>query len=101
MLYVLRNSKPKLRKAILQHCDKDLIKALSEISLNTLQGNLPLNTNSKTSLTKYKNKLRKLAQPNGSVNAKRQILVQHGGFLPALIGVVLSSVIGSLIQKSL
>lgn len=60
MLYTLNKVSPKLRKLILQHCDRDLIKTFSEISLNTMQGNINLSRKDKTSLKKYKNKLRKL-----------------------------------------
>lgn len=81
------------------HCGSETIKALSEISLNTLKGTISVDRKSKNILNKYKNCLRKLACPKTSVKAKRDILVQKGGFLPTLIGVVLSSVLGSLLQQ--
>jgi hypothetical protein len=39
---VLKNAKPKLRKAILSNCNKELINTISECVLNLLNGNLKL-----------------------------------------------------------
>ncbi len=96
LLYTLRKAQPKLRKAIIQHCDKDFIKTLSEISLNFLKGNIPHSINTNKSLKKYKKKLRCLACSKRSVKSKRNILNQKGGFLPALIGGLLATIIPQL-----
>lgn len=94
-----KNMTPKLQSAIMRHCDVNVIKALSEISLNTLKGNLKVSVKTKAKLKKYKTTLRKMACSKTKTSAKRNILVQKGGFLPTLIGVVLSSVLGKLMEK--
>lgn len=99
LLYSLYKANPNLRKAIIKHSNPGLIKAISEISLNTLKGNIATTPASKRKLQKYKNKLRCLACRKRSLNSKRRILVQEGGFLPTLIGTLLSGIIGSLLQK--
>jgi len=41
-LHALKNAKPKLRKAIISNCDKELIHTISECALNVLRGNVNL-----------------------------------------------------------
>ena len=41
-LQVLKTADPKLRKAILANCKSELVKTLSECSLNLLRGNVKL-----------------------------------------------------------
>lgn len=99
LLYALHKADPHLRKAIIQKSNQSLIKALSEISLNTLKGNIEQTPSSKRKLKKYKNKLRCLACPKRSIINKRKILVQEGGFLPILLGSLLSEIIGKLLES--
>lgn len=99
LLYSLYKANPQLRKAIINHSKPDLIKTLSEISLNTLRGNIAHTPSTRKKLEKYKNKLRCMACRNRSIKAKRRILNQQGGFLPTLIGTLLSGIIGTLLQK--
>jgi hypothetical protein len=99
MLYVLKNAAPKLRKAILKNVEPEMIKTLCEISHNTLNGNNSICNNTKKKLVGYKRELRNLACSKRSLSSKRKILVQRGGFLPALIGAVLSGLIGAYLNK--
>lgn len=85
ILYALYKADPKLRKAIIKHSKDNLIKALAEISLNTLKGNIQHTPYIFKKLRTYKKKLRAMACPQQSIKAKRKILVQTGGFLPTLI----------------
>jgi len=41
-LHTLKAAQPKLRKAIIRNCDKDLVKCVSECALNLLHGNVKL-----------------------------------------------------------
>lgn len=100
MLYVLRQASPKLRKLILKNVDSKVIRVLSEIAHNTLKGNVEVNTADKKKMETYKRSLRCLACPKRSVNVKRKILVQHGGFLGPLLGSVLAGLIGHIIEKN-
>lgn len=100
MLFVLRDASPKLRKAIIQNCDKNLIKAITEIIVNTLHGNNKLSPKAKNSLNKYKKQLRSFAATS-NLKAKKKILIQKGGaFLPIIIGTILSGVISDLINNA-
>jgi hypothetical protein len=101
MLFAIKDASPKLRKAIIQNCDENLIKALIEIIANTLQGNHELPRKAKNSLNKYKKQLRSAAAPCKNISAKRKILSQKGGaFLPIVLGTILSGVISDLIENA-
>jgi hypothetical protein len=97
-LQVLKTTDPKLRKAILANCKGELVKTLSECSLNLLRGNVKLTPCQKRKLRKYRLHLRKLADKRVSLTSKKAI-VQRGGFLLPLLGAVLPT-IASLLFKS-
>lgn len=100
MLYVLKNAKPKLRKAILSNVDNDVIQTINEIAYNTLNNNNPITPKTKSILKRYKSPLRCLACHKKSIAAKKKILIQKGnGFLPILIGTVLNGIIGRLLTS--
>lgn len=98
ILYALRNAKPKLRSAIIKNCGNEVINTLSEISLNVLKGNVANSTKTKNKLKKYKKQLRCLSCSKRGVNSKRNILIQRGGLLPALLGAVLSAIVGKMLS---
>lgn len=98
-LYALHRADPKLRNAMIKNSKPDLIKALAEISFNTLNGNVQHSQMLRNKLKKYKSKLRCLACSKRSIKAKRNILVQKGGFLPLLISTILSGIVGTLLNK--
>jgi hypothetical protein len=54
-LQVLKTAHPKLRKAIIANCDKELVNCISECVLNVLTGNLPCDV---SKLRKHKVALR-------------------------------------------
>jgi len=100
ILEVLQKASPKLRKAILEQCDSQVICVLSEIILNLLNGHINLSSKQKQKLKKYKNKFRELAsQCNQSkrINKKtaRKLLIQTGGAFPLLLGLL-----GPIIAKA-
>ncbi len=99
MLYVLKNSNNRIRKYLLKHADCEVIKTIAEIAYNTLIGNNKIHGKTKRLLHKYKKELRALACLNKKVTFKRKIIVQKGGFLPILLGTVLSGVISSIIEN--
>ena len=84
MLKLLLHAKPPVVKSIMKTASPDLIKAISEICLNVLKGNVPLRPAHKTRLSRFKHHLRKLAKKNISWKKKKTIL-QKGGLLPLLI----------------
>ena len=93
------------KKAIINSADKSLIRAICELSLNLLSGNIELDKHSFEELKKYKKVLRKLVskQKSKSLSTKKRLIIQNGGFLqfliPAVIGGI-STIIGDLISRN-
>ena len=56
-LHVLKDAKTQARRALLTSADDDLIKAIVECAINTLNGNHKLTKEDKGKLSKYKNRL--------------------------------------------
>ena len=81
-----RTKNTKLRKAILEYADADLISALCECAHNILRGTVRLTPREKVRLRKYKDKLRLIANRRLSISRRRREIQQHGG------GSVVSSV---------
>ena len=101
-LKVLKKAKPKLRKSILRTAENDLITCLSECSHNVLNGNIQLTKKDKRALRKHRKVLRQLAKRKVPTAKRRNILVQKGGFLPALLAPILTvatTLLTSLISK--
>jgi hypothetical protein len=98
LLGLLKTASPKLRRSLIESASADGINAIGECCLNTLNGNHKISPSVKTKLRRFKNTLRKLSCPKLSIKKKRQILKQKGGFLPVLLGSLLSGLVGSLIK---
>jgi hypothetical protein len=80
-LHVLKDAKPQARRAILSSASNDLIKAIVECVINTLNGNLKLSNDEKGKLKKYKNRLRALVNSKISFKSKCKLLIQKCGFI--------------------
>lgn len=100
LLHTLRSAKPAVRKTILKGSQKDLITTLGECSLNVLSSNQTISPRCKQVLTRHKSALRKISQPHSKVSwkKKRDILSQRGGFLPALLGSLLTGLLSKMIS---
>jgi hypothetical protein len=97
----LSNCKSKrFKKIILKHCDDDLLKAIIEIVLNVLKGNVDISSKIKLRLRKYKKSMRKLICPQLSLKSKRKVLVQSGGFLSILLPTVIGGILSHIFQKN-
>ena len=96
MLKYLCKAKPKHAKGVIEHCDSDLLNALSECSLNVLKGVVPLKPHQRKRLIKYKNNVRGLAKKSTPKRKKKALLLK-GGFLQALLTPLLS-VLGGLLS---
>ena len=92
-----RTKNTKLRKAILEHADADLISALCECAHNILR--VRLTPREKVRLRKYKNKLRLLLNKRLSVSRRRREIQQSGGFLPALLAPLATTVFLPLLSQ--
>ena len=95
---LIKTKNAKLRKAILEHADSELIRALCECAHNILRGNVKMTPREKTRLRKYQTKLRLIARKNVSVKQKRRHL-QQSGFLPALLAPSAASVVIPLLRQ--
>lgn len=100
ILLALAKAHPHVCKAILRGADKDLLHCLSECALNILRGNVPLKPSDKARLTKYRQKLRKIADKKVSLKQIHK-LVQTGGFAPAFLAPLLAPLIIPLAKKAL
>ena len=80
-----RTHNAKLRKAIIEYADAELISALCECAHNILRGTLRLTPREKVRLRRYTSDLRTIANRKTAVTRRRRILQQKGGFLPALL----------------
>ena len=60
-LHLLKTAEPRLRKAIVSNCKKDLVNNISECVLNVFNGNIKLTGCSKRKLRKHKATLFKVA----------------------------------------
>ena len=77
----------------------DLIKAIVEYALNTLNGNHELPKDEKRRMQRYKKWLRALVNPNISFKSKCKLLIKKGRSIVPLFTSILSGVIGALINK--
>ena len=99
-LHVLKRANKKQRTAILDSANKDLILCLCEVIDNVLAGTVKLSIKQKKDLSKYKSILRQLVDKKVSINKKKKLFIQKGGFLPAILGPALglaATIIGQLI----
>jgi len=53
-IHVVKQARPKLRKAIISNCDVDLVNCISECALNVLNGNVALTGCVKLKLSKHR-----------------------------------------------
>ena len=97
-LHVLKTATPKLRKAIVSNCDRELVHSICECVLNVLNGNVRLSDCVARKPRKYKVVLRKVADRRVPLSGKKKLIVQRGWFLLPLLGAVLPA-IASLIFK--
>lgn len=80
-LTVLAKCNKKQRKALLAHCDKDLVLTISEIAINVLKGIVKLSSSQKARLRRFRKQLRTLADRKVSLKHKKRYMVQTGGSL--------------------
>ena len=106
-LRLLQKANPEQRKFILESSDPEFIKLICECCLNAIQGNIPLPPAKERKLARYAPVMRRICTggiQKKAIHRKRQLLVQHGGFLPALLAPIISlagGLIGELIGKNL
>jgi hypothetical protein len=106
LLQSIAKSKPKYQKICINIGDKNLIKAICDICSNILARNIEISEVDRLKLKAYKKTIRELAQDskisNHSIDKKKLIINQKGGFLNILIPAVvtgIASLIGNFIEN--
>ena len=101
----IKSSKVQLKKAIKDqklHKNKEFIGCISNCCSNVLRGNLNItNPEQLKKLRSVKSQLRLVAKKSTPLRKKSAIILQSGGFFPALLGAVIplvSGLIGSLVK---
>lgn len=103
-LSLLTKSKsPKRRNKLIDLAERAEINAVSECMKNILAGNVPLSKRQLGLLRQHRQSIRELAGRSSTVQKKKRILKQRGGFLlgsiiPLAIN-ALSSIIPGLVSK--
>ncbi len=97
-LLALKNLTIKKRKDILRNADPTLIHSISECCYNVLRGNVPIKQRSLKALQRYKKIIRKVGNKKISLKVKKKAIIQNGGFIGPLLGLV-APIIGSLLGR--
>ena len=92
LLEIVGECKKKLRNSIILNSDNDFILTIIECVLNIMNGNVNLNDENFKILKPYNKTFKKLIKKKISLNNKRKIIVQKGGFLQFLIPAIISAV---------
>lgn len=103
MLYVLSQAKPKLKKAILTHCDDNVIRMLDEVVHNVLKGNIQLPTADLKKLQKDKKSLRGLyskCRKTKCIKAKRRLFTNQVGGWANLLAMAARVIVPMLVEKA-
>ena len=74
-LHVLKTAEPRVRKAIVSNCKKDLVNSISECVLKVLNSNIKLRDCSKRKLRKHKAALRKVTYLRLPLSSKKKFVI--------------------------
>lgn len=86
---VCRN--PKIVREILRSAPDSVIKAICNVALNALKGDVKLSASQKLLFKKHKRAILTLADRKKPLLQKRKVVQQSGGFwIPALVGGILA-----------
>ena len=99
-LKVLHDSKPDTRKVLVAKSNKELIDTICECLKNILLGKIKISPELLKKLKRRRRALEEIQSKKTKTSRKKQLLIQQGGFLPAIIAPLLgiaASVIGGLI----
>ena len=106
---VCKNSDTKKRRIAtfkrIAYNDADVVRAITDVVHNVLQGKVHLTRQRVNKLKKHKQHLRKLVKPRGmSLQQRKDLIIQKGGFLPFLAPLIpliikAATIAGPLIAK--
>ena len=100
-LKALKKSSAKQRKNIISKGKADLINCICDCCLNLVNGNLKVNKVQRKTLIHHAADIRALSKKGKSFKKRKEILVQRGGFIPALLTPVLTLIASALVRKLL
>lgn len=98
----LKKASPKNRQLLLKNASDDEILSLCECSENVYKGNVPIRPRLVEQLRPYAKDIRRLIHRKGKIPHKRKLLIQKGGFLPAVLGAaipVIISIVSEILRK--
>jgi len=75
----------KRRADLLREAKNCIFFAISEISLNVLNGNIRVSSYRKKQLKPHSSKIRKIADRKISLPLRKKLIIQSGGFLSSLL----------------
>lgn len=84
-LKVLHKSNKKIRSAILENANRELLLCICECVENILNGNVKLTQTESGKLRRHAKVLREIRDKSVNLKTKKDLLVQKGGFLSALL----------------
>lgn len=89
------------RRLLLARAGNREIKALQEITHNIVKKRLPLSPCQLRALErgKYRKPIKEIAKKTGSVQSKRNILIQKGGFLQYILPAALAFLTSKLVNR--
>jgi len=97
-IHGIKDAKPQATRALLPSAGEDLIKAVVQCAIKSLNGNHKQSKEENSTLSTYKNRLRVLIVRKFGLKSKRKIEFENGFKVP-LLTCILSGVIGTLINK--
>ena len=74
------------------------IKSVCECALNVLNGNVPVHGRLLHILKPHQKVLKQISYGKGTIQSKRRLLIQKGGFLPALAAALIP-LVGGLVER--
>ena len=92
----LRSIKPKQRKQLVEHLNKEHLRGLTEVAVNVVKGTVPLNDDQTRVCRRWRKPLKLLALKRYPSKEKKKLL-QQGGFLGAILP-ILASVLDGVIN---
>ena len=100
-LKLLKNSSAKQRKNIISKSNADLISCICDCCLNLVNGNLKVNKIQRKTLVNHAADIRALSKKGKSFKTRKTLLLQRGGFIPALLTPVLTLIASTIASKIL
>ena len=99
-LTYLQTISPRRQKVFIKVADRPILEALSEIAINLIKRNVKLSPSEIDKLRPFEEQIYQLSLKKHSINKKKRIVQQRGGFLTALLGAVLPALISTVINAT-